>query len=96
MIQLNDVRFNGLNPLKNMNIEEIIAKAYRTGAASNVKRILTLDEIIKVSDKANIYAAKVVKTNSVLGGVVNCDNADHNLYIRYDGECGACGSSIKK
>mgnify|MGYP003629965325 CR=1 FL=1 len=55
-----------------MDIEEIIAKAYRTGAASNVKRILTVDEIIEVSDKANIYAAKVVKSNSVLGSGVKC------------------------
>ena len=43
-----------------------------------------------------IITTTEVKENDFIDGVVNCDDIDHNLYINYDGDCGACGGSVKK
>ena len=47
--------------------------------------------------KKALHIVKLYESEQLLiHNVVNCEDIDHNLYINYDGECGACGSSVKK
>ena len=68
MIQLNDVRFNGLCPLKNMITDKFQAQK----EAIKFKKERPLMCEISFAEGFE-HAMRLVKSNSVLGGVVKCE-----------------------